>query len=97
MSYSQLKDKAKKNGQKSFFELDTVKEEGDWEYYAVVTNFDLTQWNLQEVFEHHRKRGNAENFVKEGKLPVFTGVDPLDFDELTPLFSRELTPSISLS
>jgi len=67
MSYSQLKDKAKKNGQKSFFELDTVKEEGDWEYYAVVTNFDLTQWNLQEVFEHHRKRGNAENFVKEGK------------------------------
>jgi hypothetical protein len=67
MTYSKLKDKAKKNGQKNFFELDTVKEEGDWEYYAVVTNIDLSKWTLQEVFEHHRKRGNAENFIKEGK------------------------------
>jgi Transposase DDE domain group 1 len=67
MTYSQLKDKEKKNGQKNFFELDTVKEEGDWEYYAVVTNLDLVHWTLQEVFEHHRKRGNAENFIREGK------------------------------
>jgi len=67
MNYSQLKDKEKKNGQKNFFELDTIKEEGDWEYYAVVTNIDLTKWTPQEVFEHHRKRGNAENFIREGK------------------------------
>lgn len=67
MTYSKLKDKAKKNGQKTFFELDTLKQEGDWEYYAVVTNIDLSKWSLQEVFEHHRKRGNAENFIKEGK------------------------------
>lgn len=67
MTYSKLKDKAKKNGQKNFFDLDTVKEEGDWEYYAVVTNIDLSKWSMQEVFEHHRKRGNAENFIKEGK------------------------------
>lgn len=67
MDFSQLKDKEKKNGQKNFFEIDTVKEEGDWEYYAVVTNINLLHWSLQEVFEHHRKRGNAENFIREGK------------------------------
>jgi Transposase DDE domain group 1 len=67
MKYSQLKDKSKKLGQRNFFELDTVKEEGDWEYYAIVTNFDLSKWSLQEVVEHHRKRGHAENFVREGK------------------------------
>jgi hypothetical protein len=42
-------------------------QEGDWEYYAVVTNLNLVNWSLQEVFEHHRKRGNAENFIREGK------------------------------
>ena len=40
----------------------------------------------------------SNNFTgKKSPVPVFTGVDPLDFNELTPLFSRELTPSISLS
>jgi hypothetical protein len=67
MKLSQLKDKAKKHGQENLFEIDTVKEEGDWEYYAVVTNLNLHGWSLQEVIEHHRKRGNAENFVREGK------------------------------
>lgn len=67
IKFSQLKDKGKKEGQTNFFELDTLKAEGDWEYYAVVTNFDLTKYTLQEIFEHHRKRGNAENFIKEGK------------------------------
>ncbi len=64
-----LKDKAKKIGQHSFFELDTVKEDesGSWEYYAIVTNLDLTKYSLQEVVEHHRKRGHAENFVREAK------------------------------
>ncbi len=61
-----LNDKAK-YGQRSLFEIDTVKEDGQWEYYAVVTNFDLTKWSYQEVFEHHQKRGNSENFHKEEK------------------------------
>ena len=51
----------------NFFELDTVKEEGDWEYYSIVTNIDLSRTSLQEVFEHHKKRGNCENFIREGK------------------------------
>jgi len=67
VKYSQVKDRAKKFGQKNLFEIDTVKEEGDWEYYAIVTNISLHEWTLQEVFEHHRKRGNAENFIREGK------------------------------
>lgn len=67
VKYSNMKDKAKKHGQRNLFELDTVKEEGSWEYYAIVTNLPLTSWSLEEVIYHHRKRGNAENFVKEGK------------------------------
>jgi hypothetical protein len=27
----------------------------------------LKRWSTQEVFEHHQKRGNAENFIKEEK------------------------------
>ena len=57
-----------KYGQTNLFnQIDTIKEDGSWEYYAVVTNLDLSKWSLQEVIEHHRKRGNAENFVREGK------------------------------
>lgn len=66
VTYCSLNDKAK-HGQRSLFELNTIKEEGEWEYYAIVTNFDLTQWSYQEVFEHHQKRGNSENFHKEEK------------------------------
>ena len=40
---------------------------GEWDYYAVVNNFDLSTWSLQAVLEHHAKRGNAENFHKEEK------------------------------
>lgn len=57
----------KEKHQGDLFAPDTIVERGEWEYYAVVTNFDLTQWSLQEVLEHHAKRGNAENFVKEEK------------------------------
>jgi hypothetical protein len=67
VQFSKIKDKTKKFGQRNLFELDTVKEDGDWEYYAVVTNMNLLEHSFQEVFEHHRKRGNAENFVREGK------------------------------
>jgi hypothetical protein len=41
--------------------------QGEYKYYGVVTNLPLIDWSLQEVIEHHNKRGNAENFIKEGK------------------------------
>ncbi len=53
--------------QTDIFAPDTILADGEWDYYAVVTNFDLTKWTLQQVLEHHAKRGNAENFVKEEK------------------------------
>ncbi len=53
--------------QGDLFAPDTIKEKGEWEYYAVVTNLNLAQWSLQGVLEHHAKRGHAENFVKEEK------------------------------
>lgn len=55
------------NIQGDMFAPDTIKNMGEWVYYAVVTNIDLTQWSLQQVLEHHAKRGNAENFAKEEK------------------------------
>jgi hypothetical protein len=66
VTYCDINDK-EKYGQRSLFEINTVKTEGEWEYYAIVTNFDLTKWSYQEVFEHHQKRGNSENFHKEEK------------------------------
>jgi hypothetical protein len=56
-----------KTGQADLFHQDSIKNEGQWSYYAIVTNFNLTKWSLQEICEHHAKRGNAENFVKEEK------------------------------
>jgi hypothetical protein len=56
-----------KNHQGDMFAPDTIKELGEWDYYAVVTNFSLAERGLQEVMQHHAKRGNAENFVKEEK------------------------------
>jgi hypothetical protein len=41
--------------------------DGEWKYYGVVTNLSLYDWSLQEVIEHHNKRGNAENFIREEK------------------------------
>lgn len=57
----------KKETQGDLFSPDTIKEMGEWVYYAVITNLDLSQWSLQQVMEHHAKRGNAENFIKEEK------------------------------
>ena len=53
--------------QGNLFAPDTIRQLGEWDYYAVVTNFGLSEWSLQSVIEHHAKRGNAENFVKEEK------------------------------
>lgn len=41
--------------------------DGEWKYYGVVTNLSLLDWTLQEVIEHHNKRGNVENFIREEK------------------------------
>ena len=40
---------------------------GEWEYYAVVTNFDVFRNSLQNVMEFYQKRGNTENFIREEK------------------------------
>jgi hypothetical protein len=32
-----------------------------------ATREKIKRWGLQEVFEHHQKRGNAENFIREEK------------------------------
>jgi Transposase DDE domain group 1 len=40
---------------------------GVYKYYGVITNLPLLNWSLQSVIEHHNKRGNAENFIREEK------------------------------
>jgi hypothetical protein len=40
---------------------------GIWDHYAVMTNFSLYKNSDQEIIEHHRKRGQSENFIKEEK------------------------------
>jgi hypothetical protein len=41
--------------------------EGHWEYYGVVAGMPFQRFSLQEVVEHHNKRGNTENFIREEK------------------------------
>jgi len=38
-----------------------------WEYYGIITNWNLFEHTLQEVMEFYHKRGNAENFIREEK------------------------------
>lgn len=40
---------------------------GDWDYYAVITNFNLLHNSYQSVLEFYQKRGNAERFIREEK------------------------------
>jgi hypothetical protein len=40
---------------------------GEWRYHAVITNMDLFTRSYQSVVEFYRKRGNAENFIREEK------------------------------
>ena len=39
-----------------------------WKHYGVITNEDLFRKPFQEVMEHHQKRGNSENFIREKKI-----------------------------
>lgn len=41
---------------------------GGWRYYGVLTNWDLYRHSRQSVIEHHSKRGNSENFIREQKI-----------------------------
>ncbi|MCB9025568.1 MAG: transposase [Bdellovibrionaceae bacterium] len=73
------KKKKKLEEQKGLF-MDGFMEEEPWEYYAVVSNIPLNTdklhnelqgqqryWSIQQIFEFHQKRGNAENFIREEK------------------------------
>ena len=40
---------------------------GEWNYYGIITNWNLFHHSLQEVMEFYMKRGNAENFIREEK------------------------------
>jgi hypothetical protein len=39
-----------------------------WKYYGVLTNRNLFPVSLQSIMEHHAKRGNSENFIREQKI-----------------------------
>jgi hypothetical protein len=56
-----------RKGQRNLFYSDSIEDRGSWEYYGVVTNWDLSRTTLTQVMRHHQKRGQAENFIKEEK------------------------------
>jgi hypothetical protein len=66
-SFCKIKERHKVKSQGELFNLDTIEESGGWDYYAVVTNFDLTQHSYQEVMEFHQKRASSENMNREQK------------------------------
>lgn len=43
-------------------------EQDGYKYYGVLTNIDLFYRTKQSVMEHHQKRGNSENFIREKKI-----------------------------
>ena len=43
-------------------------EQEGFKYYGVMTNWSLFYETPQKVLEHHAKRGNAENFIREKKI-----------------------------
>lgn len=43
-------------------------EQDGYRYYAVLTNIDIFYRSKQSVMEHHSKRGNSENFIREKKI-----------------------------
>lgn len=65
-SFCKLKEK-KKSEQGLLFYPDSTEEQGGWDYYAVVTNWDLTKHSYQEVMLHHQGRASSENMNKEAK------------------------------
>ena len=45
-----------------------TKSTGGYRYYGVMTNVNVFNWGRQKVIEHHAKRGNSENFIREKKI-----------------------------
>jgi hypothetical protein len=43
-------------------------EQDGFKYYGVMTNWNLFQSTPQKILEHHAKRGNSENFIREKKI-----------------------------
>ncbi len=52
---------------RTWVEGETLFGAGHWKHYAVLTNRNLLTSSLQEIMEHHAKRGNSENFIREEK------------------------------
>jgi hypothetical protein len=40
---------------------------GEWNYYGIITNWNLFNNSLQAVMSWYLKRGNSENFIREEK------------------------------
>jgi hypothetical protein len=53
--------------QTTFFGPPPKEEPRPWKYYGIVTNRSLLRETPREIIELHNKRGNSENFIKEGK------------------------------
>lgn len=43
-------------------------EQSGFKYYGVITNWSLFKNSPQKILEHHQKRGNSENFIREQKI-----------------------------
>jgi hypothetical protein len=65
-SFCKIQDKGKKE-QGQLFYSESTDEQGGWDYYGVVTNFDLTKKSYQEIMVHHQGRASSENMNKEVK------------------------------
>ncbi len=64
-SFCKLQDKA--NTEAQLYHSESTQEQGGWDHYAVVTNFDLASHSYQEVMVHHQGRASSENMNKEIK------------------------------
>ena len=49
-------------------EKQSLFEQDGYRYYGVMTNWNLFASSPQKILEHHAKRGNAENFIREKKI-----------------------------
>jgi hypothetical protein len=65
-SFCKIQEKSKKE-QGQLFHPESTEEQGGWDYYGVVTNFDLTKKSHQEIMLHHQGRASSENMNKEVK------------------------------
>lgn len=78
-----FEEQRRKNSQIQMFHDEGYIKDDPYDYYALVTNFPLDvaqerlqvpesqakakRYSVQEIFEHHQKRGNHENFLRDEK------------------------------